>query len=317
MRRFAWFVVAAGCSAASPDLGYDAVLQVPGAQFRPGAFPAAGDGPPVLDVTPSHTTVVVGMLREQLIAHFDPAARGAILGVAGEPGAWIVPVGPPDITEPGEPLLTQTYGLADDTPMGPLALEIAATDADGVVGAPATTQIIADDEPPPINGACGPSDTCPLGQACASNVCTATLMISLVWDSTADLDLHVVDPLGGEAYSANPNTWQMPAPGSGPPDPNAYKTGGILDRDANADCVQDGRPEEDVSWQDPAPSGTYVVRVEPVAMCKDASASWYVAAYAADGSVIAAARGVSTAYDVSYGTHGKGGGVTALTFALP
>ncbi|MEO8846073.1 MAG: hypothetical protein ABI591_12480 [Kofleriaceae bacterium] len=316
MRWLAWLVLAAACNAASPELGYDAVLQVPGAQFRPGAFPDGGDGPPVLDFIPSHTTVVVGMLREQLTAHFDPAARGAILGVVGDAGAWIVPVGAPDVTAPGEPRLVQTYGLAETTPSGPLTLEIAATDADGVIGAPATIELIADEPPPPINGAC-PTGVCPLGQACVSNVCTAALMVSLVWDSTADLDLHVVDPLGGEAYSANPNTWQMPAPGSAPPDPNAYKTGGILDRDANASCAQSGNPEEDVSWQQPAPSGTYVVRVEPVAMCKDASARWYVAAYAADGSVIAAASGVSTAYDVSYGTHGKGGGVTALMFALP
>ena len=315
--RFVWLVLVAGCNAASPDLGYDAVLQIPGAQFRPGAFPDAGGGPPVLDITPSHTTVVVGLLREQLIAHFDPGARGAILGVEGYPGAWIVPVGSPDVTAPGEPRLVQTYGLAADAPRGPLTLEIAATDADGAIGAAATMQIVADDPPPAINGACSPTGTCPLGQACVDSVCTATLMVSLVWDSTADLDLHVIDPLGGEAYAENPNTWQMPAPGSAPPDPNAYKTGGILDRDANARCVQDGQPAEDVSWQQPAPSGMYVVRVEPVAMCKDASARWYVAAYAADGSVIAEARGVSTASDVSYGTHGKGGGVTALTFALP
>ena len=315
MRWVAWLVLA-GCNASSPELGYDAVLQVPDAQFRPGAFPSAGDGPPVFDFIPSHTTVVVGMLREQLTAHFDPAARGAILGVVGDSGAWIVPVGPPDVTAAGEPRLVQTYGLADTAPRGPLTLEIAATDADGTIGAPSTIDIVADDQPPPINGACT-AGMCPLGQACVNDVCTATLMISLAWDSTADLDLHVIDPLGGEAYSANPNTWQMPAPGSAPPDPNAYKTGGILDRDSNASCSQNGQPEEDVSWQDAAPSGTYVVRVEPVAMCKDASTRWYVAAYAADGSVIAAARGVSTAYDASYGTHGKGGGVTALTFALP
>jgi len=290
---------------------------VPGAQFRPGAFPAAGAGPAVLDLTPSHSTIVVGLLREQLIAHFDPSTRGAILGVMGEPGAWIVPVGPPDITQPGAPRLAQAFGLADHAPRGPLTLEVAATSATGAIGAPATFKIVAADQPPPINGACSAIGTCPLGQACVNAVCTATLMISLVWDSTADLDLHVVDPLGGEAYSGNPNTWQMPPPGSGPPDPNAFKSGGILDRDANASCVQDGQPEEDVSWQETAPSGTYVVRVEPVAMCKDAIANWYVAAYAADGSLIAAARGESTADDVSYGTHGKGGGVTALTFSLP
>ena len=114
---------------------------------------------------------------------------------------------------PGEPQLAQTYGLADDTPIGPLTLEIAATDADGAIGAPAELEIVADDQPPPINGACSPTGPCPLGQACVSDVCTASLMVSLVWDSTADLDLHVVDPLGGEAYSANPNTWQMPRAG--------------------------------------------------------------------------------------------------------
>jgi hypothetical protein len=52
-------------------------------------------------------------------------------------------------------------------------------------------------------------------------------------------------------------------------------------------------------------------------MCSDAAANWLVTAYRADGSTIAAAAGVSTAADVSYGTHGAGAGVTAMTFSLP
>ena len=42
------------------------------------------------------------------------------------------------------------------------------------------------------------------------------LVVGLHWDGAADLDLHVVDPDGDEAWSGDPNTWQRPPPGSEP-----------------------------------------------------------------------------------------------------
>lgn len=292
----------AACTAASPDPGTHVMLQIPGAQYLPGAFPAPTGGPASATLQTTHATVVIGRVHEQLHGILSPDATGAIVGIAGVDGAWILPAGPPDLDTP-QATVTATFGLADSAKPGPFTLEVAATDAAGRIGAPVTTELVADDAPPP----------------------DGDLVVELAWRSSADLDLHVVDPTGAEAYYGNPNTWQRPPPGNYV-DPCAYLGGGWLDRDANKDCTLDTLPSEHVIWTTRStntcmptapvmPPGTYTVRVEARAMCADADAPWYVAVYH-QGALIAQARGVATPDDVQQ-PHGKGAGLTALTFTLP
>jgi len=67
------------------------------------------------------------------------------------------------------------------------------------------------------------------------------VQITLTWDNEADLDLHVIDPLGEEIYYANPTS----------------TSGGELDVDDT-----DGFGPENVYWaQGTAPSGVYEVYV--------------------------------------------------------
>jgi hypothetical protein len=294
-------VMLAACDGATPEPGYGAALQLAGAQFREGPFPAASGGPPTQLFVSSHATVEIGTIRERLHAVLDPDARAAIAGVAGQDGAWIIVAGPPDIDTPGQPTATARFGLDRGVEPGPFTLVLAATDADGRVGEPASVGLVADAVPPP----------------------DGDLVVGLVWDSTADLDLHVVDPTGNEAWSGKPNTMPPPKPGTAV-DPDAYLTYGILDRDGNAGCHVDNPPMEHVIWKartnslgQPTtpviPSGTYTVRVDTRSLCKDASAAWYVEVYA-QGTLLAAARGVSAPDDVR-GDHSYGAGVTALTFS--
>lgn len=294
--------LACGCDAASPDLGYGTLLEIPGAQFRPGPFPTATGGPATQSAVTTHASVVIGLVHEKLHGVLDPSARATIIGVAGADSAWIVPAGPPDVDTPDSATVTAAFGLDPHAVPGPFTLELAATDAGGRIGEPVQVALVADAAPPP----------------------DGVLVVSLVWSSTADLDLHVVDPLGGEAWSDHPNTWQAPPPGM-PADPNAYLTGGILDVDANARCAREGAPAEHVIWKtrtgsngpiDPiVPSGTYTVRVDTRAMCSDASAAWYVEVFS-QGALVGAARGVTTGDDVR-DPHGASAGVTALMFTLP
>jgi hypothetical protein len=301
----ALLVLLAACGGITNEPGYGSALAIPGAQFRPGAFPAATGGPATQSLVTAHATIAIGHVHERLHAILDGTATAAIVGIAGADGAWIVTAGPPDVDTPGAATATAMFGLDPATEPGPFTLELAATDADGRIGEPAETALVADAAPPP----------------------DGDLVVGLVWDSTADLDLHVVDPTGAEAWSGDPNTWKAPPPGM-PADPNAYLSGGWLDRDANASCHLDGAPAEHVIWKtrtgvdglgNPVPiapvipSGTYIVRVDTRAMCRDASASWYVEVYAA-GALVAAARGVSVPEDVLTGDHRAGAGVTALTF---
>jgi len=299
MRALALLVVAA-CDGASPDPGYGAALQLADAQFREGGFPSATGGPPTQLLVSSHAAITIGSIRERLHAVMDPDARAAIAGIAGQDGAWIVVAGPPDIDTPGQPTATARFGLDRSVVPGPFTLLLAATDADGRIGEPASIDLVADAAPPP----------------------DGDLVVGLVWDSTADLDLHVVDPTGNEAWSAKPNTMPPAKPGTAV-DPDAYLTYGILDHDGNAGCHLDSAPTEHVIWTarknslgQPTtpviPTGTYTLRVDTRSMCKDASASWYVEVYA-EGTLLAAARGVSTPDDVR-GDHSYGAGVTALTF---
>ncbi len=306
MRRLVDFgllgLLACGCEGVSPDPGYGAALAVDGAQFRPGAFPAATGGPPTQQLVAGHASVAIGTFRERFHAVLDPAARAAIVGIAGHDGTWIVVAGPPDIDTPGQPTATARFGLDPAVEPGPFTLELAASDGDGRIGAPATLDLVADAVPPP----------------------EGDLVVGLVWSSTADLDLHVVDPTGGEAWSGKPNTLKPPQPGV-PVDPEAYLTGGILDRDGNASCHLDNPPAEHVIWTTRAgslgpvtpviPPGTYTVRVDTRSLCQDAAAAWYVEVYA-QGVLLAAARGVATPDDVR-GDHSYGAGVTALTFDRP
>jgi hypothetical protein len=286
-------LVIAACDGASNDLGYGALIQIPGAQFRPAAVPPDAGGPPIAAVQSTHTTVAIDSVDEIIRGVLGPGSTSVILGVEGDDASWIVTAGPPDFDTPDNPSFKVRAAFSAALPPGPFTIDFAGADERGVVGPTYRLPLVADAVPPP----------------------TGQLVIRLSWDDAADLDLHVVDPTGAEAWSGNPNTWKPPPPGT-PPDPNAWMTGGILDRDANGGCTYDAEPREDVVWQMTPPPGTYTVRVDTPSMCTASVAYWYVTAYRADGSPIASARGVSTPIDAQ-APHSTGAGVTAMTFTFP
>lgn len=277
----------AGC--AGDELGLSSVLDIPGAQYRPGAFPADRGGPAALAIATRHPNVILERTGERASATLAPEARTAVFGIAGYDGAWLVAAGPPDASTPTLPVASAVFGVRDLEP-GAFVLRVAAADEHGRFGAAAETMVIADVEPPPAG----------------------ELVISLGWDTRADLDLHVVAPGGGEAYADNPNT--MPET-MGPVDPAEYEKHGILDRDANKDCrVDGGSPREHVIWTMPPQTGDYLVRVEAHAMCGSPGTPWHVEVYRGD-TLIGAARGFAVPDDV-LAPHGRGAGTLALRFSL-
>lgn len=279
------------CSAASSDPGLDAVLEIAGAQYRPGAFPGDDGGPAALALSTRHPQIVIERVGERATGTLAPEARAAVFGIEGYDGSWLVPASPPDLSAPGFPLAIAAFGVRAGIEPGPFTLRVAAADVRGRFGAPATALVIADEEAPPAG----------------------ELVISLVWDGAADLDLHVVDAEGGEVWSDKPNSMPPPEPGV-PVDPVEFEKHGILDHDGNKACRRDGRPNENVIWTMPPPAGAYVVRVDARAMCGAPGAAWYVAAYRA-GELLGAARGFA-APDDTLPAHGAGAGVLALRFSL-
>ncbi len=82
------------------------------------------------------------------------------------------------------------------------------------------------------------------------SVGTGEVQVSVTWDDSSDVDLHVVDPNGDEIYFGDA---QSPS-------------GGKLDLDSNAACGIDGKNQENITWSS-APRGEYIVRVDYWSSC--------------------------------------------------
>ncbi len=95
----------------------------------------------------------------------------------------------------------------------------------------------------------------------AIQVAGGDIQVSVTWNTDADVDLHVVDPLGQEVYYGNRMTAQ----------------GGELDIDANAACSTSTLFQENIGWQPgTAPSGEYIVRLDYWSACSAASTDYTV-----------------------------------------
>jgi len=95
------------------------------------------------------------------------------------------------------------------------------------------------------SGDVGPFSTVPFRVV---QVWTGDVQVTLFWDSDSDVDLHVVDPSGGE-----------------------------LDLDSDAACSLDDVRNENITWPvGSAPQGTYTVRVDYWSSCDVAETNYTV-----------------------------------------
>lgn len=284
-------LVLAGCGGASRDPGTEAWLRVSGAQYVSGRVTSSPGGPRVLALNLSRSAAARGDSSLHVSGSLASDANAVALWLEGDRGFWLLPAGLPDVTIPDAPTFAVTAALARDAPVGPRSLAVAALSTKGVAGPVATAEleVLAVAEP------------------------TGALVISLSWDTAADLDLHVVDPSGVEIWSRNPNSW-TPVPGA-PLDPFAWQTGGLLDLDSNSGCVIDGRNKENVTWQLAPPAGHYLVRVDTPSLCGQSAAHWTLRT-TREGKPLSAVAGVSGA-DATRPPHDLGAGVVALEFDLP
>ena len=147
------------------------------------------------------------------------------------------------------------------------------------------------------------------------------LVVTLTWDTEADLDLHVVipnvvDPTTPiEIWAKHPigipiPTLEMPI------DPYAVATAPYLDFDSNANCVIDGRRQENVIFQAPPPPGSYAVLVDTPSLCGQPDAQWTASA-TLDGRHRARHRAVGVDRRRHARRRMAGSGRLAFTFAIP
>jgi hypothetical protein len=146
------------------------------------------------------------------------------------------------------------------------------------------------------------------------------MVVSLDWDTQADLDLRVTMPTsdgGSMEVGTRKRTSLVPAtPGDPPPNAEQIGAAAYLDMDSNAQCSIDGRQQENIVWPVAPLPGEYVVRVDTFSLCGEASAHWTVRVWRngeeVPGSVFA---GQSMDVDTRF-AHGAGAGVQALAFQL-
>jgi hypothetical protein len=233
-------------------------------------------------------------------------AHSVLLNLDNDAGYWILPVGAEDLSEEGQRDFSTKVAFSRDLNPGKHDILVRALDGAGHVGNPDTfTYVVADAVP------------------------QGALVVSLDWDADADLDLHVTMPNPMptamaptvEVWAKNPSSRRGAIPDGGVDDR------GTLDFDSNAQCVIDGRRQENfVIKQSPA-AGQYQVRVDTASLCATSSARWHVQVLR-DGNLIGEARGIATAYD-GYPAQGNnlmfgkdeqagtaGAGVLAVEFSI-
>ncbi len=292
MVAIATIALATGCAARSADPGLAADLQVAGGSFSPGALPAPSSGPAVQSLQFSDAHVVAGESDRPLLGALAPSATAVLLALDGDRGYWVVGAGVPSTDAPTLPTFDVRLAFSRLIAAGPRTLLAEAVDGAGHVGPPSTYAL----------------------DVGAASLPSAPMVIHLVWNDDADLDLHVVDPDGAEIWARHPNGYQPPPPPA-LPDPNGPANAAILDGDSNGGCVIDGRDQENVVWRQPPASGHYIVRVDAASLCGLAYADWRVERVV-DGNVVASAAGEAVDTDTR-GAHEQGAGRTALEFDVP
>jgi len=100
---------------------------------------------------------------------------------------------------------------------------------------------------------------------------TGDIQVTLTWNFTNDLDLWVTDPAGEVIYYHHPTSLSE----------------GLLDYDANADCLQiSPQPVENIFWPPgKAPKGHYRVEVQYYKQCESLAHTGYQVRMLVDGAV--------------------------------
>jgi hypothetical protein len=288
--------VLAGCTqGASSDPALDAKMRVANAQFVAGPTPVAADGPDVEAINLLTNTIWLGYADKPLAGALGATATAAALALDGDSGYWIVAAGVPDVAAPSFPTFHASAAFSTTLTPGTYALEVRAVNASNRFGVPSRQTLTAVPGSPSVS-------------------VTGALVVTLTWDTEADLDLHVVDPLGNEIFHGAPRS-------ASPSEPDTSDGGdgtagvGVLDVDSNAECVIDGLRREDVVWASDPPSGDYLVRVDAASLCGQASAHWKVEV-THDGTSLGGAIGLALDSDTR-GAHDRGAGILADEFELP
>jgi hypothetical protein len=288
------FVGLAACDdGVQSDDGLDALMQVQGAQFFRGALPQGNPaGPAVGAMRTISQQLRVGQTDRQLSGSVQNTAMSVALGLSGDDGYWVKPVGGADPILSDQLTFDALLSFSRFIGAGDHDVLVTASDSQGRFGPPSPMRFtFVDPNAPP----------------------QADLVFSLKWDVDADLDLHVVQPDGTEIWSRKITAYDPPV--VGPIDQMAADAAGYLDFDSNSQCNIDGRNIENVIFKSNPPSGHYLARVDTFSLCGQTSARWTLTV-TLHGAVVASAAGVSLPSDTRF-PHERGAGALAAEVDVP
>ena len=296
--------------------GLTASLRAGSATFILGPIPMAVDQAVVdgrrVMVTRYPSQAFPGQGGQPFAGSVVAGGHSVAVGLADDTGYWIIPA--PmlnrDVGANGELLFSSNLSFSPTITTGAHNLVMRAVGADGRMGSPTIAPVMI---------------------AGFANV-RGAFQIKLLWDTNADLDLHVIVPVDPkdlidptdpkapktiEVWNNQPSSLP-PHPIFQPYTPEEIMNGGLLDYDSNAGCVIDGRREENIVWgAGPLPAGDYIVRVDTVSLCGEVDAQWQVDVFKDGNSTpIMAAYGEAVDSDTRF-SHTQGAGVLALKFTLP
>lgn len=283
-----------GCSSSVSQFGpgLDLTIQVPGAQLQTGPIGPDAGGPAVSQVLRPQPEVLRGETGVALSGRLAPGGVALHLQAEGDSDHWVLPAAGVDFVVADELQFSTDLAISHAVREDRIGLRLAAADAEGRLGPTFETELIVRPDLPP-----------------------AALLVSLGWDTAADVDLHVVDPNGVVIGAKNLNS--LPDPLVAVTDPDAWMQGGYLDFDSNQECRPDLRNRENVVWLNPPPPGRYQVFAHLFSPCEQPSATM-LAVVQLDGEVIA--RVGTTQYPFDSRVHfveGEAPGLLLTEFEVP
>jgi hypothetical protein len=196
----------------------------------------------------------------------DAVAVGVSLEGIGT-GYWVVPVGAPDPLDPTSFTFSTSLTFDLNDAPGLRNVLFVAIDSAGHAGEQAAVQLCLSNRIPDNGHACTPAAAPPHA------------VFTLEWDTNFELDLHVVTPTGLDINPKVPYGEYIEAGPHGIPADLPH-----IDRDSLENCVPDGLRQEDVIFQDPLPSGTYTIYVDPFAACGQSSVRFKFTLYESSGT---------------------------------
>ena len=290
-------VLCLGCSGADPQSGVTAYFRLQGAQPVAGEIDQSDNAtvPEIHRIDSQNNTVYPGIVGKSIGGSAGPNTVAVLIGLVGDSAHWVLPVQALDQANPGDFIFSGKASFSPTIPLGAATLVYRAVDAKGDIG-PIAKQALE------IQGAAA----------------KGAFIISLDWDTEADLDLRVTAPDATgkevEIWSRKQSSLIPPGPMDPPVTQADIDAAGRLDVDSNNQCVIDGRRQENIYWTTMPPStgALYTVRVDAFSMCGEVLAHWRVRVLM-DGQVVQQAEGQMGDTDTRF-DHGPGGGLLALQF---